>query len=141
MKRHEPASFKFATATGSLSLLEVTAEGATLTRLPRELEPEPALRDLPTALPRDGQPVAVPHMMQFGVGVNRVFVLDLHGDRVPGPGTTSPIRSIEALLGPSGSPGNGDFQAAFVRHHTSMNVHVTQGHREPCDRRPLDTFR
>lgn len=29
----------------------------------------------------------------------------------------------------------------FVRHHTAMNAHVTHDHSEPCDRRPLDTFR
>lgn len=101
MNEIEPATYKFTTATGSLYLLEVAPARATLTRLPRGFPPGPALRDRPSALRKDGQPVEVLRILQFGVGLNAIFVLDLRGDGTPTLRTTSPVRSIEPLAGPS----------------------------------------
>ncbi|MFL4474007.1 hypothetical protein ACIPVK_08415 [Paeniglutamicibacter sp. MACA_103] len=104
MNEIEPASYKFTTASGSLYLLEIAPARATLTRLPRESVPEPALADRPSALRKDEQPVEVLRILQFGIGLNGIFVLDLRGDGVPTLRTTSPIRGIEALEGPAASP-------------------------------------
>ncbi|WP_411732714.1 hypothetical protein [Paeniglutamicibacter sp.] len=103
MNEIEPAAYKFTTASGSLYLLDVTDGVTTLTRLPGEFPPEVSLGDSPAALVRDEHAILVQRILQFGVGRNGIFVLDLRRDGIPTIRATSPIRSIEKLAGPTES--------------------------------------